>query len=113
MAYTPLRGRSNFKHVFSRGSARRSNGVVLHWAPNGLGENRYAVAAKVAVGRAVKRNRLRRWGRQLLRLWDPRLAPGHDLVVIARNREATESFQDFEYHLAQVLEQAELSSDVY
>lgn len=113
MAYTPLRGRSNFKHVFSRGQARRSNGLVLHWAPNGLSENRYAVAAKVAAGRAVTRNRLRRWGRELLRRWDPRLSVGHDLVIIARNREASESFQDFEYHLGQVLRKAELSNNVY
>lgn len=81
---------------------------MLHWAASGLTESRYAVAAKTQVGCAVVRNRVRRWARELLRRWGAAIAPGHDLVVIAQDREAALSFAMFAYHLRRVLERAEL-----
>ena len=113
MSLTSLRGRNNFRRVLGRGQARRSDGLVLHWAPNGLEENRYATAAKTSTGCAVVRNRIRRWGRVLLRQWDSEIHAGHDLVVIAHGREAAASFQNFEFHLDRVLQKAELKENVY
>ncbi len=81
---------------------------MLHWAASGLSESRFAVAAKTRVGGAVVRNRVRRWARELLRRWRASIAPGHDLVVIARDREAALSFAMFAYHLRRVLQRAEL-----
>ena len=112
MALTSQRGRSNFRRVLGRGHARRSNGLVLHWATNGLEENRYATAAKTSTGKAVVRNRIRRGGRVLLRQWDAGILAGHDLVVIAHGREAAASFRNFESHLARVLQKAELKENV-
>jgi ribonuclease P protein component len=103
-----LRGRSNIRRVLGSGQARRSDGIVLHWAASGQTESRYAVAAKTSVGGAVVRNRVRRWARELLRRWGAAITPGHDLVVIAHNREAALSFAMFAYHLRRVLVRAEL-----
>lgn len=108
MAFNTLRGREDFSHVLGRGQARRSNGVVLHWAANGLNENRYAVAAKTTTGKSVVRNRIRRWGRELFRRWNGEIALGHDLVVIAQTREAAECYQHFARHLWRALDKAKL-----
>lgn len=109
---TALRGRANFKRVFAHGGARRSDGVVLHWVANGTAHNRYGVAAKVHVGHAVVRNRVRRWARELLRRWDASLAAGYDVVVVANQPEAAASFESFAWHLARVLGKAELGESL-
>lgn len=110
MTFTTLRGRAAFARVLGRGQARRSNGMVLHWAANQLEFNRYAVAAKASAGKSVSRNRIRRWGRELLRRWHRGITPGHDLVVIARTREAATGYEHFAHHLWRALNSAELIS---
>ena len=95
----------------AHGQARRSDGVVLHWAPNGLAGNRYCFAAKTKAGGAVVRNRIRRWARELFRRWHDILAPGYDIVVIARSREAAAGFAEFARHLANTLGRAELAEE--
>ena len=85
--------------------------MVLHWAANGLSENRYAVAAKTTAGKSVVRNRIRRWARELFRRWNPEIAAGHDLVVIAQTREAAESYRHFAHHLWRALDKAKLISE--
>lgn len=111
VTFTTLRGRAAFARVLGNGQARRSNGVVLHWAANQLEINRYAVAAKTSAGKSVVRNRLRRWGRELLRRWNGGIAPGHDLVLIARTPEAASGFAHFAHHLWRVLANAELITE--
>jgi ribonuclease P protein component len=109
----PLRRRSSFNRVYQSGLARRSNGLVVHWASNGLEHNRYAVAAKTQAGIAVERNRIRRWGRELFRQYDENLRPGHDIVVLARTREAALGFGLFRDHFHRVLEKTGLLSDAH
>ena len=46
--------------------------------------NRYAVVAGKRVGKSVQRNRLKRLVREAIRHLHPRLAPGHDVVVVVR-----------------------------
>jgi len=111
LTFTTLRGKEAFARVLGEGQARRSNGMVLHWSANDLPTNRYAVAAKTTAGKSVVRNRLRRWGRELLRRWQDCIAPGHDLVVIARTQEAATGYEHFAHHLWRVLGKAELLSE--
>ena len=93
----------------TRGRVARSNGLRVHFALNGLPHSRYGISATTAVGGAVVRNRVRRWGRELLRRWDELLAPGYDLIVFVNNREAAQSFAHFANHLAASLHKAELT----
>ena len=93
----------------AHGRSARSNGVRVHFTHNGTDANRYGVAATTAVGGAVVRNKVRRWSRDLLRQWDARIAPGHDVVVFVNNRDAQESFQSFAIHLAHGLRKAQLA----
>ncbi|MBN2082163.1 ribonuclease P protein component [bacterium] len=97
--------------MFTVGQAHGSDGVVLHWAANGSDACRYAVAAKTSTGNAVVRNRVRRWGRELLRQWQQALLPGYDLILIARGRDAARCYADFAYHLRRVLDKAQLLAD--
>jgi len=111
VTFTTLRGREAFARVLGKGQARRSNGMVVHWTANNLTSNRYAVAAKTTAGKSVVRNRLRRWARELLKRWQALIAPGFDVVVIARTREAATGYQHFAHHLWRALGKAELISE--
>jgi ribonuclease P protein component len=58
--------------------------LVLYAAPNELGRTRVGITVSSRVGKAVVRNTVRRRLREALRKRLDRLAPGTDVLVIAR-----------------------------
>ncbi len=79
-----LRSPNDFKRVRRTGSSYAHPLVVLIASPNGLANTRLGVAAGKSVGGAVERNRAKRHLREALRPLLPALAPGWDLIWIAR-----------------------------
>lgn len=112
MPLQTLRGRWEFKRVLGGGLSRRSGVLKILWQPNDLGVNRYGIAATVACGKAVTRNRIRRWTRELLRRWDASLDQGYDIVVLANRSDSAESFQRFAADLASALKAARLTGEI-
>ena len=80
-----LRNGSDFERARARGRSWSARLVVAVVLPNELGRNRYGFAAGKRLGGAVERNRAKRLLREAVRALHPRLAPGHDIVFIARN----------------------------
>ncbi len=111
MALESLRGRWEFRRVLGGGLSRRSGVLKTLWQPNDLGRNRYGIAATTACGKAVVRNRIRRWTRELLRRWDSRLDAGYDIVILVNRSDASESFERFAADLAAALRAAKLSGE--
>ncbi|MCH7472809.1 ribonuclease P protein component [bacterium] len=111
MGLDTLRGRSNFKRLFTSGRAKSSGAFTVYRSLNGLDANRYGIAVKTSAGGAVVRNRIKRWLRVLLAEWDGALASGFDVVVLARGTGAAESYQAAAHHLAKALRKAELADN--
>ena len=59
--------------------------MVLSYARNELMHNRYGFIVSKQLGKAVKRNRVKRMLREVMRALDPQLKPGFDIVLIARH----------------------------
>ena len=83
-------------HIFRRlystaGQANRL--LVLYARPNRLGINRIGITAGKKLGKAVVRNRVRRRLREVYRLNEDRFQSGWDIVVVARSRCITASFE--------------------
>ena len=84
-------------HIFRRlyHTNGQANGLlVLYARANRLSTNRVGVTVGKKLGKAVVRNRVRRRLREVYRLHESRFQPGWDIVVVARSRCVTSSFQD-------------------
>lgn len=83
-------------HIFRRlySTAGQANGLlVLYARPNRTGMNRVGITAGKKLGKAVVRNRVRRRLREVYRLNEDKFLPGWDIVVVARSRCITASFE--------------------
>lgn len=58
--------------------------LILFVQPNQQPHSRFAVAAGRRIGKAVKRNRAKRWAREALRFQLPHLKAGWDCLLIWR-----------------------------
>ena len=82
-------------HIFRR--LYHTNGyadsfLVLYAKKNRTDCNRVGITVSKKLGHAVVRNRTRRRLREVYRLHESRFSPGWDIVVVARTRAVTASF---------------------
>ena len=77
-----LRRRAEIRRVFERGRSHNCRGLKLRILENRLPYNRVLVVPVKKAGNAVRRNRLRRVGKEAYRRLKPRLAGGYDLAFV-------------------------------
>ena len=84
-------------HIFRRlysTSGQANSIMVLYARKNRTGTNRVGITVSKKLGHAVVRNRVRRRLREVYRLNESRFQPGWDIVVVARSRCISASFQE-------------------
>ena len=84
-------------HIFRRlysTSGQANSIMVLYARKNRTGTNRVGITVSKKLGHAVVRNRVRRRLREVYRLNEAKFQPGGDIVVVARSRCISASFQD-------------------
>ena len=81
-----------FRRLYHTGGQANSY-LVLYARKNRTGGNRVGVTVSKKLGKAVVRNRVRRRLREIYRLNEDKFQPGWDIVVVARSRAVTASFQ--------------------
>lgn len=81
-----LRESYDIQQARAKGRSASSGPLVARILPNRLdpARNRYTVVAGKRVGKSHERNRCKRLVREALRLLDPQLEQGYDVVVIVR-----------------------------
>ncbi len=92
--------------VYSKGSSRASNLLVMRALPSGLTLSRYGFSVSKRVGKAVTRNRVKRLLREILRVMP--LKSGWDIVFIARPAAATADYASLKRSVEGLLSRARL-----
>ncbi|TVR04509.1 MAG: ribonuclease P protein component [Spirochaetaceae bacterium] len=77
-----IRQKGEVDLVFRTGSTFRCRGLVMRCRPNGLAWSRVLVVSPRSTGTAVRRNRLRRIGKEIFRTIKPMIRGGNDFVFV-------------------------------
>ena len=108
-------GSLKLNHIFRRlysTSGQANSIMVLYARKNRTGTNRVGITVSKKLGHAVVRNRVRRRLREAYRLNEEMFQPGWDIVVVARSRCISASFQDIvKAYLAQAAKAGILRPD--
>lgn len=79
-----LRRPADFQAVYERRRSVSDDWLIVYARENGLPHLRLGLSVSRKVGKAVRRNRLRRLYREAFRLTKHEMPPGLDLVLIPR-----------------------------
>ncbi|MCH5353226.1 MAG: ribonuclease P protein component [Acutalibacter sp.] len=75
-----------FQRAYTKGKSFVGPIVVTYVRKNRLGITQVGITTSKKIGNAVMRNRSRRVIREAFRQLSPRIAPGYDLVFVARGK---------------------------
>ncbi|HBI63755.1 MAG TPA: ribonuclease P protein component [Clostridiales bacterium] len=91
-----LKENRDFRRLYARGHSASSDCLVVYALRNKYGAGRLGITVGVKLGGAVQRNRIKRLIREVYRLHRDELRPNTDLVVVARHRAVTASYEQME-----------------
>lgn len=96
----------DFKRLYYRGKSVVRGNVVVYALKNRNNANRLGITCGKAIGKAVRRNRVKRLLREGYRLLEDRLQKGYDIVLVARTRAITSKqkhiIKDLEFAFSQL-----------
>lgn len=97
--------------VYDKGSSWVNNLLVMKTLANGLALSRYGFSVSKRIGKAVRRNRIKRLLREILRQMP--LEPRWDIIFIARPPAATADYASLKKAVEGLLFQAQLLTKDY
>jgi ribonuclease P protein component len=92
--------------VYRQGRVWVTSLLVMKAMPNGLSLSRYGFSVTKKVGKAVRRNRVKRLLREIMRLQP--LRTGWDIVIIARPAVVDTNYHQLEQEVTGLLSRAKL-----
>jgi len=109
-----LRANADFQRLRREGQTLAHPLMVLSYLPNETNQSRFGFAVGVKIGKAARRNRIKRRMREAvrLRLQKKEIAAGWDVVFIARRPVAEASFQQVDEAIGLLLRRAGLVREI-
>ena len=106
-----LSRRAQYALVYQHGSTYVHELLVMKVLPNGLGGSRYGYSVSKRLGKAVRRNRIRRQLKEITR--QQPVKAGWDIVFIGRPRATSSDFHQLRDAVTALLSQANLLQEAY
>ncbi len=93
MLYTDtLKKNYEFKNVLTKGKYYKGNYIDIYIKKNNKKYNNMGIAVSVKVGKAVKRNRIKRLIRENYRLLENKILIGYDIIFLwKKNKDVNEA----------------------
>jgi ribonuclease P protein component len=107
-----LRKNKEFQLVYKRGQAYVGRYMVLYVLPGPKTEIRIGYTVGKKVGGAVQRNYVRRRLKEIFRWLKPQIAPGNDLVLVARPRALKAGYDALKEEMRHLSQKAKLLAKV-
>jgi len=85
-----------FRRLYQKGKSAVSSRMVVYCRKNKSDKTRLGITVSTKIGKAVKRNFIRRRFREIFRLSRHNIADGYDVVIVARTRALYSSYQELE-----------------
>lgn len=103
-----LRRNEQFQQIRQKGKAVTNDILVLCALPNELTHSRFGFSVSTRIGGAVERNRIKRQLREIMRLRMTQIAPGWDIILIARRPIQRAGYWNMDAACARLLGRAHL-----
>ena len=81
-----LKLNKDYKRLYYRGKTLAGKTIVVYASQSRRGYNRLGLTCSKTIGKAVKRNRVKRLMRESYRLLEDKIKSGTDIVIVARTR---------------------------
>ncbi len=94
MKYYRLRKNREFQQVFEKKQSEVAYNLVMYVKKNELSYNRIGISVSKKIGNSVTRNRIKRLIKECYLAGEEKTLKGYDIVVIARGRARTDSFEN-------------------
>ena len=92
-----------FRRLYAKGKSAATAALAVYVRPNHSQRTRLGITVSAKLGKAVRRNKVRRRIREAYRIHEDRMAPGFDMVVVARVRSAHAPYAEVERDLLRLL----------
>ena len=99
---------SEFKKVFSEGRRIEGKNLIIFILKNDYNFNRPGIIIKKETGKAVVRNKIKRWLREVFRLINKKLSPGYDIIMLAKNNIRESGYFEIYHDLESLLYKGKL-----
>ncbi len=83
---TSLKNNYEFRRLYSKGKSAASPYAVVYCRRNRSPVNRLGLTVSTKLGKAVRRNRIRRRFKEIYRLNEDKFGTGYDIVIVARSK---------------------------
>ena len=94
-----------FRRLYAKGKSAAASTLAVYVRPNHRRQNRLGITVGVKVSHsAVRRNTVRRRIREAYRIHEQGMAPGYDIVVVARVRSAAARYAQIQRELLRLLD---------
>lgn len=103
-----LKKNKEFKIVYKKGKSYANRDFVVYYKKNSLGNSRIGFSVSRKVGKAWKRNEIKRRLREILRNNQYLLSKGYDIIIIVRQFIKDTDYYSMEKSLNHALKGSEL-----
>lgn len=106
-----LKKNYEFHRLYRKGKSAVTPCLVVYAKASRRDGNRVGFTVSTKLGKAVKRNRVRRRLREIYRLHESEIARGTDLVIVARGRAVSADYRQLESAYMTALKKLELLTE--